>query len=407
MLYFDGRGSSLKESSMQNLWKSWLRCWAVLVVGVLSVGGIAFGATQYVVANDDGAFPFLTGVSFYSVGMDGSLTLQQQVQTGGYGIGGGFFGSNRISVLNNASQQCVYSSEATTGDIVGINVTTLTVGGSASGSKTDGGTSNGIGLANNGQYLYASFSDSNTIGTFQIMPGCSLAFVSDVSVSGLAGGIVNGMAVHGNMLVATYTDGTIESFDVSAGAPASHGDKQYSTATLLSRDATYPNSIDITSDGHFAIFGDTSTFSVVEVSDISLGKLTKTVQHKTAASISGSNVILSPDETLLYVVNTQGDNVSALFFDKATGSLSGGCTSNRLRGLSTNFSYLVGVGLIGQTGNGGGVYVAEFGSSSAVAMVRLTLSGKKCSLQETSKSPYFDSNSPGLLSIGTFPPRSF
>ncbi len=156
------------------------------------------------------------------------------------------------------------------------------------------------------------------------MAGCSLAFVNDVSVDGLAGGIVNGMAIHGNMLIATYTDGSIESFDISAGTPLSHGDKQYSTATLNSQDATYPNSIDITSDGHFAIFGDTSTSQVVEVSDISSGKLTKTVMHKTNASISSSNIMLSPDETLLYVINTQGDTVSAIFFDKTTGNLSAG-----------------------------------------------------------------------------------
>ena len=46
----------------------------------------------------------------------------------------------------------------------------------------------------------------------------------------------------------------------------SNGDEQYSTATLNSMDATYPNTIDITSDGHYAIFGDTSTSVVVEVS---------------------------------------------------------------------------------------------------------------------------------------------
>jgi hypothetical protein len=65
------------------------------------------------------------------------------------------------------------------------------------------------------------------------------------------------------------------------------------------------------------------------------------------------------------------------------------------------------VSLINQTGNGGGVYVAEFGSSSGIAMVTLTSSGKKCMMQEVSGSPVSDINSPGLLSIGTYPPRSF
>jgi 6-phosphogluconolactonase (cycloisomerase 2 family) len=335
------------------------------------------------------------------------LTLKQQVQTGGFGNVAGFFGANRISVLDNGNQQCVYASQGSTGEITGINIGTLTVGGSAAGSPTDDGSSNGIGMASNSQYLYASFTGSNTIGTFQVLTGCSLVFVNDISVGGLADGMINGMAIHGNIMITTYTDGSIESFNISAGTPVSNGDEQYSTATLSSQDATYPNSIDITSDGHYAIFGDTSTAEVVEVSDISSGLLTSTVVHTSKASISSSNVLLSPDETLLYVINTQGDAVSAMFFNKATGTLSGGCISSRIRGLSANWSYLAGLALVSQTGDGGGVYVAEFGSPSSIAMVKFNATSGKCTLQEAGMSPFADPNSQGLLSIGTFPPRSF
>jgi sugar lactone lactonase YvrE len=117
--------------------------------------------------------------------------------------------------------------------------------------------------------------------------------------------------------------------------------------------------------------------------------------------------MLSPDETVLYVVNTQGATVSALSFDKTTGKLTPGCTSKQIRGESADWSYLGALGLIAQTGNGGGLYVAEFGTPSAIAMVTLASSGGKCSLQEVPQSPFADPNSQGLLSIGTFPPRSF
>jgi 6-phosphogluconolactonase (cycloisomerase 2 family) len=378
-----------------------------LLVSLFALSGLATAGTQYVVTNDDAAFPFLTGVSFYSINANGLPVFQQQVQTGQFGIGGGYFGMKRIAVLNAADQQCVYVSEAANRDVVGINVNTLTVGGITTGSNTDGGSSNGIGLAINTNYLYASFSDSNTIGTFQVQSGCSLAFLGDTSVVGIHHGVINGMAVHGTMLIASYTDGSIESFDVSGGTPVSNGDKQNATATVRSQDATYPNSIDITSDGHYAIFGDTSTEMSLEVSDISSGKLTKTKVYQTVAAISSSNIILSPDETMLYVVNTQSARVSALFFDKKTGKISGGCRSGPLAGLSQNYSYLAGVALMSQTGNGGGVYVAEFGGASGIATVPLSLTGQKCSLQEASGSPAADLNSPGLLSIDTFPPRSF
>ena len=392
---------------MKRLRKYRLSRAVALLAWLLTLSASALAATSYIVANDDTGFPFITGVSFYTIDPGGILTLKRQVQTGGYGIGGGYFGANRIAVLNSGQQECVFASEATTGDIVGILVHTLNLGGRASGSPTDAGTSNGIGLVASDRYLYASFTDSNTIGTFKVEPHCGLSFLSDISVAGLAGGIVNAMAIRGNMMIATYSDGSLESFDIAGGIPASHGDQQYSTAAVRSQGATYPNSIDITSDGHYAIFGDTSTSMVVEVSDISSGQLTPTLVHTSTASISSSNVMLSPDETILYVVNTQGAAVTALFFDKSTGGLSRGCTSPAIRGLSAQWSYLAGLALVNETGNGGGVYVAEFGSTSGIALVSLNVSGQKCALQEVTHSPFVDPNTTGLLSIGAFPPRAF
>jgi hypothetical protein len=382
-------------------------CAAALVVGMFTLSGFASGENRYVITNDDVPPEIISGLSFYSVGSNGALEFQQFVGTFGNGIYGGFFGANRLVTLNSEDQQCAFASEAYSGEIAGVDVPSLMETSIASGSAEDQGTSNGIGLALNSQYLYASFTDSNTIGAFAIQGGCGLTFMNDVSVAGLAGGIVNGMAAHGNILIATYTDGTIESFDISNGLPVSNGDKQYSTATLNAHDATYPNSIDITSDGHFAIFGDTSTSQVVEVSDISSGKLSKTIVHTSKVSISASNVMLSPDETLLYISNTQGDSVSVMFFDKTTGALSAGCTSTPLRGQSTDWSYLAGLALLSNTGNGGGAYVAQFGGPSSIGFVKLTITGKKCSLKEASGSPFSDPDSYGLLSIGSFPPRAF
>ncbi|MFZ0287026.1 MAG: beta-propeller fold lactonase family protein [Terriglobales bacterium] len=393
---------------MRTSGKSWLARVGVmlLLAGLMVVSAAAQGTPHYLVTNDDMS-AFVTSVSFYSIATNGALNLQATVPTGGFGIGGGYFGANRLAIINNADNQCVYASEAATGDIVGIAVNTLTVSSSTLGSTNDTGTSNGIGLATNGQYLYASYTDSSNIGTFQIQPGCSLSFVNDVTVTGLQGGIIDAMAVRGNLLVVTYGDGSIESFDISNGTPVSNGDEQNSTAAISAQGATYPSSIDITQDGHFAVFGDTSTALVVEVADISSGQLTKTVPYQTPLSINSSNVFLSPDETMLYVSDTQGDRVSAVFFNQDTGQISGGCLSNLLKGYSSHWSYIGGLTLASTSGNGGGVYAAEFGSPSTIAMVKVTSSGGRCLLQEAIHSPKVDSNSPGLLSIGTFPPRPF
>ena len=360
---------------------------------------ISFAQTRYVVTNDDIGFPLPNGVSFYSAGANGALTFQGQVNTRNWGIGGGFFGADRVLSVSDGQQPCVYMTQAVSGNIVGVAVNTMTMGGVASGSFTDTGQSNGIGLAAQGGYLYASFTDSNTIGMFSIQGGCSLTFINDTTVGGLNGGIINAMATHGTMMIVTYTDGSIESFNISNGSPVSNGDKQISTATAKTNDATYPNQIQITADGHYAIFGDTSTAVILEVSDISSGKLTPTKIYGSRIGISSSNILLSPDQTVLYVVDTQGDAVTAFAFDRNSGRLSYGCASPPIRGQSSSWSYLVHPALVSDTGNGGGVYIAEFGSTSGIALIHLSVANGTCTLQEDAASPFLDPNSSGLLSI--------
>jgi sugar lactone lactonase YvrE len=387
--------------------QSWLSGAAAALLLVLIANGLAAAAAQahYVIANDDS--PSSNSVSFYTVESNGLLKLKRAVQTGGFGIGGGYFATNRLAVLDNSSEACVYASDAGTGDIVGINVSTLKVTDTVFGSAGDAGTSNGIGLALNAKYLYASFTDSNTIGTFQLQPGCLLTFVNDVAVAGLQGGVIDGMALHGNILVATYGDGSIESFNIAAGSPVSNGDEENTTAFTKSRGATYPNSVEITKDGRFAIFGDTSTSTVIEVAALGQGKLSQTHAHFLGDSHGSSNILLSPDETLLYVSNTQGDRVTALSFDKSNATITAGCASGPLKGYSVDWSYLAALALSTNAGTGGTLYVTEFGGPSSIAVVEITSTGGKCTLTEQSGSPIADPNSPGLLSIDSFPPRSF
>lgn len=359
-------------------------------------------AQDYVLTDDDS---FTNGVSFFTISPGGALNFAMEVPGPGLGIVGGLFGMSRVVAVDSGNTQCIFGSEAFTNDVFWIVAGSGIAGGSASGSETDNGSANGIGLAANTQFVYAGFSSSNTIATFQIQSACALEFVSDLAVGGLNGGPIDGMALHGSMLIATYADGSIESFNVASGTPVSNGDKQNSTASAGGE--SYPNGIDITQDGHFAIFGDTSTADIVEVSDISPGRLTPTVVYRTHAGINSSNVLLSPDETILYISNTQGDVVTAAFFDKNTGAITRGCTSAKIRDYVNSWSYLGGMALQQITGNGGGVFVAEFGAPAGIAALNLTVKGTKCTLREAADSPTTDVYSRGLLSLGRFPPRQF
>src|ERR1700733_2513229 len=387
--------------------KSCLPRVAAVLLGLCFAGGVAVGADKphYVVTNDDVPPSLATSVSFYAVGTNGQLAMKAKILTGRGGIGGGYFAANRVNVLDSGNAECVYASDAQNGEIQGISVETLKIAGHANGSKQDTGASNGVGLAMSSKYIYASFTDLSTIGTFQVQPGCKLSFVGDITVAGLQGGVIDGMAVHGDIMVVTYGDGSIQSFNISAGVPVSNGDEQNSTGS--SRGNTYPSAVDITQDGHYAIFGDTSPFTVVEVSDISSGKLTPTVVYHLGNGINSSNILLSPDETLLYISNNQGDRITAAFFDKSTGKLTKGCTSNGLKGYVKDWSYLGALALEETTGTGGMIYVAGVGAPSSIAEIEVKSESGKCTLTESSKSPVADPNSPGLLSIGAFPPRPF
>ncbi len=360
-------------------------------------------SAHYVFTNDDVTSEG-NSATFYSVASDGNLTAKKVIRTKWNGIAGGFFAMNRIVALQSGGSNCVYVSDAVTGQIVSIDVSTLNTEGSAKGSKKDLGATNGIGLAVNSNYLYASFSDPDTIGTFQVQPDCRVQFISDVHVGGLNGGVIDGMAIHNDMMVATYGDGSIESFNIANGVPVSNGDEQNSTGSKGG--SAYPGGVDITSDGHFAIFGDVATSTIVEVSDISSGQLTKTVVYRLGKGIGSSNILLSPDETLLFISNNQGGTVSAAFFDKANGKLSKGCVSNKLKGYGS-WVYSAALALQNTTGIGGMVYVAEYGSPSSIGVIDVQSNRGKCTLKESSNSPVTDRSSAGLLSIGNFPPRPF
>ncbi len=206
--------------------------------------------------------------------------------------------------------------------------------------------------------------------------------------------------------------GLFESFNIAGGVPISNGDAQNSAGFAQ---AYFPEGVDITQDGHFAIFGDASVPTTVEVSDISSGKLKPTVLYTvgTATNAVGSglnaaSVRLSPDESLLYATNNTGGTVSAAFFDKRTGRVTRGCTSPTLRFFYDPWGFVGAIATRDPTGTGGVLYVAEFGfTSSYIGFLQVQSDGVSCTLSEASNSPVIDQLSGGLLSIQVYPPRPF
>lgn len=381
----------------------------LLILGAHAIGVAQGGAqvsvstpTTYLITNDDPPFKIgASSASVFTLSADGIPESSTKVTMGGSGAGGGFFNANRVSVLRNSA--CAYLSVNGAGEVGGIDLLALQDVGNFTGSSTDSGLPDGIGLANNGSYLYASYSTSSTIATFSILPGCSLTFLGDIALTGKQSGNVKGMAVHDNLLVVAYGDGSIESFNISGGIPVSNGDIQNATGYNTSR---FPAGVDITEDGRYAIFGDQSTTTTVEVSDISSGKLTKTRLYDVGSAGNAANIYLSPDETLLYIANTNVGKVTAAFFNATTGEVSRGCTSPKLRGFPADWQFLASPVTELNSGTGSVLYLSEYGPLAGIAIVNVTLTESKCTLTEASASPVLAPTTT-LLSIGVYPPRQF
>jgi hypothetical protein len=385
--------------------KSWLSI-AIVIAVLFSLPSTVLGASagHFVVTNDD-SFKANTASFYLSDAENGipKLTKTGVVTTGGRGLGGGYFAGLGVVLVHAGAEQCVFVADSGTSDVAGIILPSQQVSGTFRGSKQDDGGLNGVTLAASNTYLYASFTGSYTIATFRIEPGCKLHWVRDISAVGMGLGTVGPMAVHGNILVVSFGDSTIESFDISGGSPVPNGDEQLSTG---SKNGNLPSGIDITQDGHYAIFGDVTSTTTVEVSDMSSGKLTPTVVYS-VGNADANNVRLSPDESLLYITNNKRGTVTAAFFDKATGAVSPGCVSDVLRGFNTGWFYDAGLINTSNSGTGGTLFVAEDGPQSAIATVNVTVTNGTCTLTEAPNSPVADSSSQALRSLAGYPPRPF
>ncbi len=379
----------------------------------------------YVIVNQDQGFPYPNQVALYQAGgTDTNPTLApvNQIYTGGYGSYGGFFGTPRVASAPDVNTNCVYVSNSGDNTISPFALNSQTFVGTYTGSPTDSGIPDGIGMAVNGSFLYAGYGDSQSIAVFSTSSGCGLTYLQSIPAVGLNGGSPTGIAVNNSVLVITYGDGSTQSFDVTHGIPTPNNDLRNSVgfsgpvSGLNSPLGNVPNGVDISKDGRWAIFGDTSTLSLVEVASLfsfAHTQLARTRPFYTlGTSVDAGNVHLSPDGTLLYAVNNESGTVTAAFFNTANGLLTKGCVSAPLR----NFNFLPWYGQIvtrDTTGTGKVLYVAEFGRfvdetgpPSAVGILTIAVNGNSCTLTEAPSSPVAVPLS-GALSLGAYPPRPY
>lgn len=225
---------------------------------------------------------------------------------------------------------------------------------------------------------------------------------------GLFGGNVDGMKTHGNILVVAYGDGSVSSFNISTGVPVANNDLQQTWGSI--QYGGLPAGVDISSDGRWAILGDasqTSGSALVEVADISSGRIAGTTPFPLGTGLNSNNVWLSPDNTLLYISNNYSGQITAAFFDGVTGEISAHCVSPVLKSFGLTWVFATGISAATTSGTGKAVYVGEWGNPSGIGIVNVSSNGTSCTLTESVGSPASDPQSGALSSIGVFPPRKF
>jgi len=391
------------------------------IVALVTLTATMFGATNYVITNDDN--PNGNSATIFSVSK-GSLSLVTTITTGGYGLGGGYFATGRVSVLRSKTQNCAYITDAygpnfaRPGDVASINMSTLTLVGTYPATALDYGGDYGIGLAENatGTFLFASYTGTGAIATYAQQPDCKLVYKSEViSVGAGYGGAIDGMRVtpNGKYLILGYSDGSIGSYAINAKTGA---------LTLISRylvtDGLPAGGVDLTADSKWALFGDASETPTVEVAPINAnGSLGPTVGYALpTTAYNSNNVWLSPDETYVYVSNNASGQISAAPFDKSTGVINTAayCSSavlkNFYNGSTGDWYYLGSVVTGSAAGTGSPLYGAEWGGgayASGIAIVNVKVKNGVCTLTEAKSSPASDTASDYVLTVGVDPPRKF
>jgi 6-phosphogluconolactonase (cycloisomerase 2 family) len=369
------------------------------------------GTSHYVITNNDLYRTPSAATVFKFTGS--ALEDFPALDTGGWGLGGGYFGTNKQAVATVGTTVCVFVADPGSDDIGAFNTTNFSHP-TKVGNYSDpagSGAYIGIALAAHGTTLYAAYTASLNIAVWTVNSDCSLTLaksdkntptynpVDDIAVS-----------PDGKTLVATYGQRdrlgelNVDSYAISGTTLTEKG-----PFTSIGGNGTA--GVDITRDSKYAIVADFSDNRPTQVeifpinSDSSLGS--SDYYEFSQGGLNSNNIWLSPDGTLLYVSNQGSFQITTLKFNENAGRgsrLSFDCLTT-LNNPEGQLFFPIGMATEGRSGTGGYMYVAEGGNPPAVALLQVPTSG--CPT-EVAGSP-FSNSVPGAwtTTVSAYPPRPF
>jgi len=193
-----------------------------------------------------------------TISSTGALALLATVQTGGTGVGGGFFSFPRNAIGQNF--KCFFVADAASSDIAAFQIPSLKkVPTNFTNRQLDGFYGIGLAVSPNGKFLYSAWSGSGNLAVMSIAPDCSLTLVGtpinqpDTSMS-------IAITKDGRALVVSYVDlGGAQAYTLNAttGAMTTLG-PQLSFNAAVSECANvgcYPSAEDVDDSGQFWVWG--------------------------------------------------------------------------------------------------------------------------------------------------------
>ena len=432
-----------KENNTKNRLSRLLR---PCVIAVLTVICCLRVHAQYVYVNDNNpgsGSNTATGFA-YIAGPALSIVTGSPFATTSTGYGAFPAPNQEVAISYGSAGSCLFVSDPLgdsvypTGDFASFFINTsngtLTLAGNFNDPSNTGGANKLLPLAVDRRvgfvYFFAAFTGEGKIAFYKINPSTCQAFWSTSTPAvGLGGAPVVSMAVSKagpHILVVSYGDGSIQSFKIGGGVLTPLA--KFNSTGFINQGGR-PQSVDITKNGKFAVFGDRqSGVAEVEVAKIlSTGNLAPTVDYGGPAVASGvnlgpgldsQNIWLSPGPTagnfFLYITNNSSGQVTTARMNQTTGlvAMAPPCTgvfANPTSLAPLAWTVPAGLHTVINNASGSRLVVTEYGTPSSVALLRIQPS-TGCT-KEVSTSPFADPNSnftsSGLRSIDVFPSRPF
>jgi 6-phosphogluconolactonase (cycloisomerase 2 family) len=303
------RNRSLEGEAMRGFRALLVLC---LIHGVFALLPAKLHAQQYIFTNDnvyDGNGKTLNSTTALSVSTSGKIKVLHTYSTGSVSAGGGYFAQTAVAYTETKTNNCLFVSNGGDSTISAFTIDLSNgklkaVKGSPFSYGESGRQQYGIGLVTGGgTLLFAGNTAYDSISVLKISPACALKAVKTYSVTGSPDGMK--VTPNGKFLVSAYL-GEVDSFKIN-----------YTTGHLKELGPFTAQGaaagVEVSCDGSTVYFGDAASNTQVEVFSLSAtGVLAEINNFTTNNGVNSNNVILSPDETKLYVSNTMSNQITTL-----------------------------------------------------------------------------------------------